>query len=454
MEKQQGTAYEWLDNMKYTSFHTLIIVLLCLVLIFDGYDSQIVAYIMPLASKEWGLTPVMTGSLASWGFVGLMLGTSCFGFLSDRIGRKKALIIAISFFTLFSGAAFFAPNYSIFVALRVLAGVGMGGAMPICITMISEYSPARIRGKAVTAMYGGFTTGWIAAALAAIGVIPSFGWRPVFLMGALPILMIPILIKYMPESVRFLASKGRHEDAIKEIRKIEKLTGQKPIDWKPDHFAIAEVKYSGTIKDLFTPGLIRMTFLISGTYFFNLIVVYGLASWLPTLLVQRGFSLVKSYNYGMIQAVAASVGAFFIGTLLDIFGRKKTLIAGYLIGAVSLVLFGYATSGPVLMAAGAAAGFFIIGTQTTLHVVNGETYPTHIRSTGVGFTYTFGRIGSFAAPLVGGALLAAKVSFSAYFVIFAIPCVLCACCVAGYKTAVRGEGLEHVAQNIVGKVTS
>lgn len=448
MVKPQDTVYQWLDDMEFSRFHMLIIVLLCLVLIFDGYDSQIVAYIMPLASAEWQLTPLMTGSLASWGFIGLMLGTSCFGFLSDRIGRKKSLVIAIAFFTVFSGSAFFAPSYRVFVALRVLAGIGMGGAMPICITLISEYSPAKIRGKAVTAMYGGFTTGWVLAALAAIGVIPSLGWRPVFLMGAFPIVMIPVLMRYMPESVRFLANKKRYDEAVRELRRIEKITGQQAHDWQPGHFAVTEAKYSGTIRDLFTPGLVRMTLLISGTYFFNLIVVYGLASWLPSLLVQKGFSLVKSYNYGMVQAVAASVGAFCIGTLLDIFGRKKTLIAGYLIGAVSLVLFGYATSGPVLMAAGAGAGFFIIGTQTTLHVINGETYPTHIRSTGVGFTYTFGRIGSFAAPLIGGALLAAEVRFSTYFVIFAIPAVLCACCVAGYKTAVKGQSLERVANTM------
>jgi AAHS family benzoate transporter-like MFS transporter len=143
MEKPQVSAYQWLDGMKYGRFHTLIISLLCLVLIFDGYDSQIVAYIMPLASKEWNLTPLMTGSLASWGFVGLMIGTSCFGFLSDHIGRKKSLMLSITFFTVFSGAAFFAPNYGVFVVLRVLAGVGMGGAMPICITLISEYSPPK-----------------------------------------------------------------------------------------------------------------------------------------------------------------------------------------------------------------------------------------------------------------------------------------------------------------------
>jgi MFS family permease len=147
-------------------------------------------------------------------------------------------------------------------------------------------------------MYGGFTAGWIVAALAAIGIVPSFGWRPIILFGAPADPFYPDHMEYLPESVRFLAGKKQYPEAIREMRKIEKLTGQKPLDWQAEDFAVAvaEGKMTGTIKDLFTPRLIRMTILISGTYFFNLIVVYGLSSWLPTLLVQKGFSLVKSYK--------------------------------------------------------------------------------------------------------------------------------------------------------------
>lgn len=447
-----SSATEWLDNLKVSRFHTLVIILSCFILIFDGYDSQIVAYIMPLAAKEWHLTPVVAGSLASYGFLGLMIGTAFFGTIADKLGRKKTLMIAIADFTLFSGAAYFAPNFDVFVTLRVLAGIGMGGAMPITITLISEYAPAKIRGKAVTAMYSGFTLGWVVAALAAMGVIPSFGWRPVLLMGVIPIFIIPILIKFLPESVRFLAGKGRYEDAIQQIRKIEKYTGLEPVTWGKEHFVMVEKQNKASINDLFTPKFAAMTILISITYFFNLLVVYGLSSWLPTLLVQRGFSLVKSYNYGMVQAIAASVGAFFLGTMLDNFGRKKTLIVAYILGALSLVFFGFASTGTGMMIAGALTGFFVIGSQTAQHVITGETFPTQIRSTGVGFVYAIGRVGSFVAPLLGGALQMAHVSFSSYFMIFAIPPLICAIAVALYRVNVKGEGLEQITKTMIENV--
>jgi len=134
-----------------------------MVLIFDGYDSQIIAYIMPHLMKEWNLTPVTAGSIASYGFLGLMIGAAGFGMIADKIGRKGGLLICLAIFTIFSGAAYWAPNFKIFCILRFLAGLGMGGAMPLAITLVSEFAPARIRAKAVTAMFGGFTFGWAVA---------------------------------------------------------------------------------------------------------------------------------------------------------------------------------------------------------------------------------------------------------------------------------------------------
>ncbi len=444
------SATEWLDNQKVSGFHYVIIALSFLVLVFDGYDSQILPYIMPQAIKEWNLTPVVAGSMASYGFIGLMIGTTLFGMISDAWGRKKALMLAIADFSIFSGAAYFAPSFEIFCALRFLAGIGMGGAMPITITMVSEYAPARIRGKAVTAMFSGFTVGWIVAALAAMGIVPAFGWRIVLLLGVLPILLIPILAIYLPESIRFLAGKGRFNEAIKEMRRIEKATGAKPTAWKPEHFGVAKAQVKGSIKDLFTSKFALMTVLISLTYFFNLLTVYGLSSWLPTLLVNKGFSLVKSYSFGMVQAVMASIGALIIGIAIDAFGRKKTMIPAYILGAVSIIFFSQADSYTAMMIAAAFTGFFIIGAQTAQHVITGETFPTSIRSTGTGFVYSMGRLGSFVAPLLGGAMVAANFSFTSFFLLFAIFPLVCAATFAFYKVSGQGETLEEIADEITG----
>lgn len=446
MSKQNATS--WIDGLKFGPFHWMVIILTSLTLIFDGYDSQIVAYIMPKVLKEWHLTPVAAGSLASYGFMGLMVGAAVFGMMSDRIGRKKTLMTCIAVFSIFSGAAFFAPNFKVFVTLRFLAGLGMGGAMPICITLVSEYAPAKIRAKAVTTMFGGFTLGWAVAGLAAMGIIPSFGWRPVLLIGLLPLIMVPIIGIYLPESVRFLAGKKNFTEAIRNMRKIESMSGIAPRDWTPEDFAQPVQEKQSHLNALFGKGLGAMTVIVWVSYFFNLLVVYGLSSWLPSLLVKSGLSLVKSYSYGMLQAVGATVGGFILGTVMDKFGRKAGLSLFYFFGGFALWVLGYATSNTMLLLAGVATGIFIIGTQIAQHVITGEIYPTHVRSTGVGWALTIGRVGSIVGPLLGGLLQMGGFSFTQYFVIFSIPCFICGILVLFYKVNVKGEGLEKINEKM------
>ena len=442
------SATKWIDELKFNRFHGLVLLLVALTLIFDGYDSQVVAYIMPKVLKEWKLTPIVAGSLASYGFMGLMVGAAGFGMLSDRIGRKKTLMTCIAIFSVFSGAAFLAPSFKVFVALRFLAGLGMGGAMPIAITLVSEFAPSKIRAKAVTAMFGGFTLGWAVAGLMAMLIIPSFGWRPLLLIGLLPVLFIPVIAKYLPESVRFLAGKKDYDGAIREMRKIEAMVGAAPRNWTPEDFAQPAQQSKGSVKALFGKGMAGMTIIVWITYFFNLLVVYGLSSWLPSLLVKSGFSLVKSYSYGIIQSVGATVGGFILGLVMDKFGRKAGLSLFYVCGGITLWIFGYATSNTALLLAGAGTGVFIIGTQIAQHVIAGEIYPTHVRSTGVGWALTIGRAGSIIGPLLGGWLQMGGFSFTQYFLIFSIPCFICGVMVLFYKVNVKGEGLEIINEKM------
>ena len=454
--KQDATpnVTKWCDQLKFNRFHGLVLLLAGLTLIFDGYDSQIIAYVMPQVMKEWGLTPLQAGSIASYGFAGLMVGAAGFGMMADRVGRKMTLILALMMFSLFSGVAYWAPSFKTFCVLRFLAGLGMGGAMPLTITLVSEYAPAKIRAKAVTAMFGGFTFGWAVAALVAMLVIPVFGWRLVLLFGFLPILFLPVLKFVLPESIRFLAGKGRFDEAIHEMRRIEKAAGVPAINWTSDSFAAPVVQSGGSIRQLFSPRLSVMTILIWLTYFFNLLIVYGLATWLPSLLVKSGFSLVKSYSYGLIQAMGASLGGFLLGWMMDRFGRKSALVLTYILGGVAVWAFGAVTSNAALYVCGAATGVFIIGGQIAQHVVSGEIYPTHIRSTGVGWALTVGRFGSIVGPLLGGGLQMAGFSFGQYFIVFSIPCFICAVLVMFYRVNVKGEGLETVAVKLTGAVAA
>ncbi|TWJ14165.1 MFS transporter [Geobacter argillaceus] len=210
------TVAQWCDRLTFNRFHALVMALAGMILVFDGYDAQIIAYVMPQLIKEWHLTPLVAGSMASYGFVGLMIGAAAFGTYADRIGRKKGLMIALTIFSVFSGAAFWAPNFQVFCILRFLAGLGMGGAMPLTITLVTEFAPAKIRGKAVSIMFAGFTLGWAVAALVAMIVIPLLGWRMVLLFGFLPILILPVLKASLPESVRFW-----HQKAVTRTRSLK-----------------------------------------------------------------------------------------------------------------------------------------------------------------------------------------------------------------------------------------
>ena len=444
------TIIQWCDELQLNRLHALIFTLAGMVLIFDGYDSQIIAYIMPHLMKEWNLTPVTAGSIASYGFLGLMIGAAGFGMIADKIGRKGGLLICLAIFTIFSGAAYWAPNFKIFCILRFLAGLGMGGAMPLAITLVSEFAPARIRAKAVTAMFGGFTFGWAVAGLIAMLIIPTYGWRLPLLFGFLPILFLPVLVFYLPESIRFLVSKGKIESAVKEIRRMENAAGLDHQEWGTADFALPATPPAGGFKELFSPRLAVMTILIWATYFCNLLVVYGLATWLPSLLVKSGFSMVKSYSFGFVQALGASAGGFLLGFLMDRFGRKSGLIVAYLAGGVAIWMFGIVTGNISLYLVGAATGVFVIGSQIAQHVVSGEVYPTHIRSTGVGWALTVGRLGSIVGPLLGGYMQMWGLTFSQYFVVFAIPSFLCAALVIMYQVNVKQEGLEIIHEKLMG----
>ncbi|OPY77817.1 MAG: putative niacin/nicotinamide transporter NaiP [Syntrophorhabdus sp. PtaU1.Bin153] len=446
MMKQDNTpasVFQWLDNLKFNRFHLMLMVLTGVNLISVGCGTQIMAYVIPPMLKEWGLTPVEAGQMASYGFLGNVIGSVGFGILSDQIGRKKSMILALLAFSLFSGASYFAPGFKIFCVLRLLAGLGLGGALPLSTALISEFAPTKIRAKAITGTFMGFTGGWVVAALVPMVVNPLWGWRMVFLLGFIPLLFIPVLWVYLPESVRFLASKGKYEEAKEEVHRVERLGGLKTIAWTTDHFGqFAGLQAHGGFRKLFSPRLIVMTILVWLSYFFTLMAIFALSTWLPHLLIKSGFSMAKSFSYGVVQAIGAMVGGISIGYLMDAFGRKAGLLVTFLLGGLAVIMFGMVSSPVTLYAVGALIGVFVISSPTMLHVVAAETYPTEIRATGAGWAVTVGKIGAVVAPLLGGVLHQAGLSFSQFCMVWSIPCFICVILVLLYRVNVRGEALE------------
>jgi len=442
-------VFDWLDTLKFNRFHTTLTTLIGLIFIAGGYNSQVVAYVVPLALKEWHLTPLAAGTMMSASHCGLMIGAIGFGMASDRIGRKKTIMLAVASLSVFSSAAYFAPNYEVFCLLRLIAGLGIGGAVPLSSTIISEFAPAAIRARLLTAAAGGFTLGWAVAGLIGTALIPDYGWRVVLLFGFLPVFLLPVIQRYLPESVRFLANKKRYDEALKEIKRVERMGRFEPKEWKPDSFAQSGAEPKAKLRELFRPGLRGMTLLVWASYLFNFLAIYGLSTWLPSLLANAGFSLAKSFSYGIVQAIGSTVGGFLLGCILDIFGRKRGLCLTYFLGGLSIIWFASVTSEMPLYLAGLATGIFVVSVPVALHVVAGETYPTHIRSTGAGWAYAMGRIGSISGPIAGGAIQMTGLSVSQFFMLFSLPCFVCVLLVALYPVAVKKDALETVTAKLL-----
>ncbi|MBP1610453.1 MAG: rane protein, major facilitator superfamily [Acidobacteria bacterium] len=447
-DQKAPNASKFCDELKFNRFHGMLIVLGILTLFFDGYDSQILSYILPEVIKEWDLSPVEAGSLASYGLLGLMIGTAGIGMLADMIGRKIPLMIGLVLFSFFCGALYWAPDFKTFCILRFISGLGIGGVLTLIITMATEFAPAVIRARMVAAMMAGFMIGPSIAGWLSMVIVPAHGWRSVLLVSFLPLLLLPVIHFFMPESIRFLAQKGRIEEAIGVLRRIERAAGARPASWAKESFAVPTSAKAG-IRQLFASRLAIMTLLVWLVYFGNLLVIYGLTTWLPTLLVGAGIPLVRSFGYTSLNHLGGAIGTVAIGVTMDRFGRKPGLFSSYILAAISIWLFARLTGSEAgLYIIGTAAGFFVNGALSAQHAVTAEIYPTAVRSTGVGWALTMGRFGAICGPLLGGYFQSQGVSFRQYFDMFALPCLICAVLVYFYRVNVKGETLESVEKRL------
>jgi MFS transporter, AAHS family, benzoate transport protein len=400
--------------------------------IFDGYDLQALAYSLPQIVAAWHVPPVAAGLLASYTFIGLFIGAVGLGTLGDRWGRKRMLVVGVVIFALFMGTAGFAHNYTELAVLRFIASIGMGGALPGSITMLSEYVPVRRRGRMVAVAAGCFTFGFVVAAVVALFVAPNYGWQPMFHLSYLALVVAVLIALVVPETPQYLAIRGRYDSALAVVRKVypamrAAVEVTDPAAFFADHNSRKDKKqFRALFSGEHRPATLSLSFL----YLFLQFVVYALDFWMVSLLVAHGFSLVHSYSYAIEQAAAATVGGFALGWVLDRVNPHLALAIAFSVGGLCLVIFGFATSVVALYVLNALAGAFIIGGQNVVHVLVMSSYGTETRATGLGWALGIGRLGGLLGPLVGGYLLSFALPFPAYFVIFAIPAVLCSITVA------------------------
>jgi AAHS family benzoate transporter-like MFS transporter len=415
--------------------------------IFDGYDLQTLAYTLPQLSAAWHFSPVQGGLLASYTFIGLFIGAVGLGALGDRWGRKRMLTVGVIVFALFMGSAGFAQDYTELAVLRFLASVGMGGVLPGTIAMLGEYVPAHRRGRMIAFTAGCFTFGFAVAAALATVVVPRFGWRPMFHFSYLALVVALMIALWVPETPQYLATRRRFDEALATVDRTYPTIAPVARATDPEAFFTGRKPEDGKVRfrALWTPEYRRSTVTISLLYLFLQFVVYALDFWMVSLLVSHDLPLVSSYSYAIEQALAATVGGFALGWALDRVDRHVALAIAFGAGGICLILFGLATSQVTLYVLNALAGALIIGGQNVVHTLVMDTYGTEARATGLGWALGIGRLGGLLGPLVGGYLLALALPFPLYFVIFAIPAVLCAITVVALR-AVRTRQRDQVLQ--------
>lgn len=406
--------------------------LLCfLVVVLDGFDTAVTGFLAADIRSEWGAGPAELTLLLMSGLIGLMLGAFIFGPLSDRYGRKRMLLATTTTFGAMCLLSGFSPSIMVLIILRFLTGLGLGGAMPNAITLCSEFSPDQRRATLVTTMFCGFTVGMALAGFIAAAVAPLWGWKSVLVIGGLlPLLLLPFLFAYLPESARYLALKGGHDAQVR-------ATLEAIAPGKVDHhaaIAAAKVPPGAPAKQLFTSGLGPGTLLLWTTFLMSLLIIYLVGNWLPLILTDAGFGKSGASLVTTGFHIGGTVGAILIGRFMDRYNENKVLGVGYLLGAVAIAGIALASGQTMLAATVFAAGFCISGCQVGVNALASGYYPTAARATGVSWANGVGRSGSIIGSLIGGTLLALGWGGERIFLLLAIPAVF-----AGLAMFVMGK---------------
>ena len=424
---RQIDVHPVIDNARFSRFHWMVMALCALLLIFDGYDLFIFGVVLPSIMQEWNLTPLEAGALGSYALFGMMFGALGFGTLADRIGRKKGIAIC---FVLFSTATIlngFATSPTEFGIFRFIAGLGCGGLMPNAVALMNEYAPKRLRSTLVAVMFSGYSLGGMLAAGVGIYMLPRFGWESMFFAAAVPLLLLPLILWKLPESVGFLVRQGRHEQARAVLAKVEPGLA---LD-AADQLQMSDGKGQGVgVFELFRDGRALRTLCLWLAFFCCLLMVYALSSWLPKLMASAGYSLGSSLSFLLALNFGGMAGAILGGWLGDRFNRGQVMVAFFVAAAASISLLGFNSPTPVLYGLIFIAGATTIGTQILLYAGAAQFYGLSIRSTGLGWASGIGRNGAIVGPLLGGALMAINLPLQLNFIAFAVPGAIAALAMA------------------------
>ena len=431
-----------LDRVPLNSFHWKLLITSGLGWMFDAMDVLLIGFLVAPITKEFSLAPAQVGLVASAGFVGMFLGAAISGRLADRYGRRVIFQVTLVVFSIGAVLSAVAPTFETLLAARIVAGLGLGGELPVVATLISEFSPRAQRGRMIVLLESFWAYGTILAGLVALFVLPQFGWRGAFVVAALPALYVAYLRSALPESPRYLAERGRSADADAVVRRVERAGGAALLTLGA---AVAPAR-SGrrSVAELWKPAYARRTAMLWILWFGIVFTYYGIFLYVPSLLAARGLSEVRSNEFFFFSTLAQVPGYFSAAWLVERWGRKPTLVA-YLLGtAASALLFGTSETGTIAFIALALLSFFNLGAWGVVYAYSPELYPTAVRATGAGVAAAVGRLGGIIGPFLTPVLVP-TLGQSGVFVMFMAVLLVTALSVWLLAEETKGRSLEEIS---------
>ncbi|QET05065.1 MFS transporter [Cupriavidus pauculus] len=441
-----------LERLPVCGYHRVLFAIIALAFFFDNLDLAMMTYLLGSIRTEFGLTPAQAGMLGSASFVGMAIGAMSSGLLADRFGRKPVFQVSMIIWGVGSYLCSTADSALTLGAWRLLLGVGMGMELPLAQTLMSEFIPAQKRGKYLALMDGNWPIAFISAGLMSYYVLSAYSWRTMFLLGAIPAVFLIVVRRYVPESPRWLESRGRHDEAARIVDRIERNVMRRlGLSSLPDvapSLAAGDAESSG-LRVLWSPAYRRRTLTVWGLWFFALLGFYGLNTWIGALLQQAGLDVTKSVLYTVYISIGGIPGFLWAAWSVERWGRKPTCVVTLVGGACMVFLYGRVagagTEPALLFMSGGMMQFFMFGMWAVLYTYTPELYPTRARASGCGMASTVGRVGSLLGPSLVGLVLPAT-GQTGVFLLGAMCFLSAAAIVVRYGIETRGQALETLSE--------
>jgi MFS transporter, AAHS family, 4-hydroxybenzoate transporter len=413
-----------IDARPVGRFQIWVLVLIGCSVTMDGFDLQSMGFVAPALVRAWGITLPALGPIFGAGLLGMLVGSLSLGVLADRIGRRPVLIGATLIYGLFMLGTAFTHSVHQMMVMRLLTGFGVGGVMGNAVSLATEYSPRRRSASLLMWISCGFTGGAILGGLVSALLIPREGWQSVFVVGGiLPLLIFVAMYRYLPESLQFLATRPQHHGRMQQW--LNALAPDVLFDFNGRNSVSRKKPAFAAVADLFRARRAAMSVLLWGLSFANLLDLYFLANWLPTLATRMGHGSSAAVLLGTTLQLGGFVGAIVMGPLIDRRGFFRILIPAFIIAAAAIITLGRPELPlHLLFIVVLITGVMIVGAQPAINVLAATLYPVELRATGVGWVLGIGRVGSIIGPVAAARFIAMHWSISDLFAVAAVPALV------------------------------